>query len=160
MKKAYASILCNGESYLPGIEALGGSLRASGTQEPMVLMVTQDVRPVTRTRLADQGWTIQEIEPIDNPNPATHQMLPRFGAAYTKLRAWELIEFEKVVLLDADTVVLKNVDDLFERPEIAAAPDFFLPDRFSSGVMVLAPSEATFGRMVKTLSSEMSYDGG
>jgi glycogenin glucosyltransferase len=87
-------------------------------------------------------------------------MLPRFGAAYTKLRAWELTEFDKVVLLDADTVVLQNVDDLFERPEIAAAPDFFMPDRFSSGVMVLAPSEHTFGRMLDALSVKQSYDGG
>jgi glycogenin len=160
MKKAYASTLCNGEGYLPGIEALGGSLRASGTGEPMVLMVTPEVRPVTRTRLEGQGWTIHEIEPIENPNPTTQQMLPRFGAAYTKLRAWQLTDFEKVVLLDADTIVVQNVDDLFDRPEIAAAPDFFLPDRFSSGVMVLEPSEATFDRMIRTLSSAESYDGG
>jgi len=160
MKKAYAATLCNGEGYLPGVEALGGSLRASGTKEPMVLMVTPEVRPITRGRLVDQGWDVREVEPIANPNPTTQQMLPRFGAAYTKLRAWQLVDFDKVVLLDADTVVLKNVDDLFERPEIAAAPDFFLPDRFSSGVMVLEPEEAKFERMIQALSAGDSYDGG
>jgi glycogenin glucosyltransferase len=88
------------------------------------------------------------------------EMLPRFAAAYTKLRAWQLTEFDKVVVLDADTVVLKNVDDLFERPELSAAPDFFLPDRFNSGVMVLEPSQASFDRMVQRLGREASYDGG
>src|ERR1700722_14118416 len=68
MKKAYATTLCNGEAYLPGVEALGGSLRASGTSAPLVLMVTPDVRPVTRERLATQGWTVHEIEPLENPN--------------------------------------------------------------------------------------------
>ncbi len=160
MKKAYATTLCNGEAYLPGVEALGGSLRASGTSAPLVLMVTPEIRPVTRDRLATQGWTVREIEPLENPNPATQQMLPRFGAAYTKLRAWELTDFDKVVLLDADTIVLQNVDDLFERPEIAAAPDFFMPDRFSSGVMVLEPSAATFDRMMDALAATSSYDGG
>ena len=160
MKKAYATILCNGEAYLPGVEALGSSLRASGTAEPTVLLVTPEVRPVTRERLVAQGWRIHEIAPIPNPNPSTQQMFPRFGAAYTKLRAWQLTEFDKVVLLDADTIVMKNVDDLFDRPELAAAPDFFLPDRFNSGVMVLDPSEDTFDRMVHALGQQPSYDGG
>jgi glycogenin len=159
-KNAYATTLCNGEAYLPGVEALGGSLKASGTTAPMVLMVTPEIRPVTRQRLTEQGWLVHEIEPLANPNPLTQQMLPRFGAAYTKLRAWELTDFDKVVLLDADTIVLQNVDELFERPEIAAAPDFFMPDRFSSGVMVLEPSAATFGRMMDTLAETSSYDGG
>ena len=159
MKKAYATTLCSGEAYLPGIEALGGSLKASGTTVPMVVMVTADVSAPTRSRLQAQGWGLRDISPISNPEPST-QMLPRFGAAYTKLRAWQLTEFDKVVFLDADTIVMKNVDDLFERPEIAGAPDFFLPDRFNSGVMVLEPSQDTFERMVKELGKEQSYDGG
>jgi glycogenin glucosyltransferase len=145
---------------MPGVEALGSSLRAAGTKEPMVVMVTPEIRQVTRDRLGSQGWAIREVEPVPNPNPSTQQMLPRFGAAYTKLRAWQLIEFDKVVFLDADTIVLQNVDDLFDRPEIAAAPDFFLPDRFSSGVMVLEPSQATFERMLQALAKAPSYDGG
>jgi alpha-N-acetylglucosamine transferase len=107
------TILCNGEGYMPGVEALGGSIKASGTREPMVLMVTPEVRPVTRERLAAQGWTVREVEPIANPNPTTQQMLPRFGAACAKLRAWQLVDVDKVVFLDTDTIVLKNVDDLF-----------------------------------------------
>ena len=76
---------------------------------------------------------------IDNPNPVTQRMLPRFGAAYTKLRAFELEGLDKVVFLDADTVVLQNVDDLFDRPAIAAAPDFFMPDRFRAfGIRTIA----------------------
>ncbi|MEP7125229.1 MAG: glycosyltransferase family 8 protein [Byssovorax sp.] len=160
MKKAYAVTLCNGEGYLPGVEALGSSLASSGTTEPKVLMVTPEVRMVTRDRLAAQGWIIREIAPIPNPNPATQRMLPRFSAAYTKLRAWQLTDFDKVVLLDADTLVMKNVDDLFDRPELAAAPDFFLPDRFNSGVMVIEPSESIFDRMIHALGHEQSYDGG
>jgi len=40
------------------------------------------------------------------------------------------------VFLDADTLVLDNVDELFERPELAAAPDVGWPDCFNSGVFV------------------------
>jgi glycogenin len=160
MRKAYVSMLCNGDSYVPGVEVLGKSLEASGTKEAMLLMVTADIPTSTREKLASQGWSIRDVAPVANPNPTTQQLFPRFDKTFTKLRAWELTDVDKIVLLDADTVVLQNVDDLFERPEIAAAPDFFLPDRFNSGVMVLEPSKNTFERMVHELSTLSSYDGG
>ena len=72
----------------------------------------------------------------------------------------QLLDLDKVVLLDADTIVLRNIDVLFERPSFAAAPDFFLPDRFNSGVMVLEPSAAVFRAMIDRFHSSSSYDGG
>jgi lipopolysaccharide biosynthesis glycosyltransferase len=160
MKKAYATVLCNGDDYVPGVEALGRSIRKSGSREAMVLMVTPDVSSTTRETLAAEGWTIRDVEPVENPNPAKAQLFPRFAATFTKLRAWDLVEYDKVVLLDADTLVLQNVDDLFDRPGFAAAPDFLIPDRFNSGVMVLEPSRETFARMAEALASSSSYDGG
>ncbi len=52
---------------------------------------------------------------------------------YTKLHVWNLVEFEKVVYIDADALVLQNVDELFSRPGFAAAPDVFPPDKFNAG---------------------------
>jgi lipopolysaccharide biosynthesis glycosyltransferase len=160
MKKAYATTLTHGDAYAPGVEALGRSLQATGTREPMILMVTADVPGAAKARLAKQGWTLREIEPVKNPTPAKQQLFPRFDKVFTKLRAWELVEFDKVVLLDADMVVLKNIDELFERPELAAAPDFLLPDRFNSGTMVLAPSRHKVIRMMRALADSPTYDGG
>jgi hypothetical protein len=162
MERAYVTMLCGGDRYVPGAEVLGRSLQGSGTTAARVLLATADVSPAARARLSAQGWSIREASSIANPHPEA-QMLPRFADVYTKLRAWELEEFDRVVLLDADTLVLRNVDDLFERPGFAAAPDFFLPDRFNSGVMVLAPSRDTFARMLEELASPLggpSYDGG
>jgi glycogenin len=160
MKKAYATTLTHGDAYAPGVEALGRSLRATGTREPMVLMVTADVPRQAKERLAAQGWMLHDIEPVQNPTPATQQLFPRFDKVFTKLRAWELEAFDKVVLLDADMVVLQNLDDLFERPELAAAPDFLLPDRFNSGSMVLEPSRDKLARMLRKLADSPTYDGG
>lgn len=41
---------------------------------------------------------------------------------WTKLYAWTLTQFKKVVLMDYDLVVLKNIDELFDYPEFAASP--------------------------------------
>jgi hypothetical protein len=160
MKNAYATTLTHGDAYAPGVEALGRSLRATGTREPMVLMVTSDVPRGARERLAGQGWTLREIEPLRNPTPSKQQLFPRFDKVFTKLRAWELGEFDKVVLLDADMVVLGNIDELFARPELSAAPDFLLPDRFNSGLMVLEPSGEKMTRMRAKLREAATYDGG
>jgi alpha-N-acetylglucosamine transferase len=160
MKTAYVTTLCNGEGYLPGVEALGKSLEAHGTKVPRVVLATADVLADARRNLTEQGWEIRDVEPLANPNPETAQLFDRFRNVYTKLRAWELVEFDKIVLLDADVITLQNIDDLFERPSISAAPDFFLPDRFNSGLIVIDPSKETFNRMLEALWDTPSYDGG
>jgi glycogenin len=160
MKKAYATTLTHGDAYAPGVEALGRSLRNTGTREPMVLMVTSDVPSAARARLAGQGWILRDIDPVKNPTPAKQQLFPRFDKVFTKLRAWELDELDKVVLLDADMVVLQNLDELFARPELGAAPDFLRPDRFNSGLMVLEPSRDKLARMMEKLAQAPTYDGG
>ena len=38
----------------------------------------------------------------------------------------------RCVFLDADTLVLQNIDDLFSREELSAAPDVGWPDCFNS----------------------------
>lgn len=159
VRRAYVSLLSGGEAYAPGVEALGASLRASGSREARVLMVTPDVPSEVGRRLERQGWLLRPVEPIANPHG--HEMLfERFEAVFTKLRAWDLAELDKVVYLDGDTIVLQNVDDLFERPDFSAAPDFFVPDRFNSGVMVLEPSARRLAEMLKALHLRPSYDGG
>ena len=159
MKRAYVTMLCNGDGYAPGVEVLGKSLEASGTRCPRVVLATPDISDAARARLTKQGWLIRDVAAIDNPS-IDHVLFARFANVFTKLRAWELVEFDRVVLLDADTLVLQNVDELFDRPGFAAAPDIFLPDRFNSGVMVLQPSETTFRRMVAALAVAETYDGG
>lgn len=160
MRCAYVTTLCNGDDYVPGVEALGRSLDRTGTTRPKLVQVTADVPAAARRALSEKGWRILDIAPIENPNPAPSQFFPRFANTFTKLRAFDLTDYDKLVLLDADTIVLQNIDDLFDRPALAAAPDFLLPDRFNSGVMVIEPDHALFDRMMKVLYASGSYDGG
>lgn len=70
--------------------------------------------------------------------------------------------FDKVVFLDADTLVLRRIDHLFrlsDDPRFAAAPDTGWPDAFNSGVMLLKPSVSTFESMREFARSTGSWDG-
>jgi alpha-N-acetylglucosamine transferase len=161
MKQAYVSLMCGGDAYEPGAEALGRSLRATGTKIPLVLMVTPDVSSAARARLATSaGWEPRGIEALANPSADGELLFTRFRNTYTKLRAFGLEDIEKVVFLDADTLVLQNIDELFDRPAFAAAPDFFLPNCFNSGVMVIEPSRALYESMESMLHRRKTYDGG
>jgi alpha-N-acetylglucosamine transferase len=59
------------------------------------------------------------------------------------------------VFLDADTIVVRNIDRLLAYPEFCAAPNLYetLGDfgRMNSGVFVAAPSATTFARMLDRL---------
>jgi alpha-N-acetylglucosamine transferase len=55
---------------------------------------------------------------------------PELGVTFTKLNCWLLDKYSKCVFLDADVLVLKNIDDLFEREELSAARDAGWPDCF------------------------------
>lgn len=55
--------------------------------------------------------------------------------------------------------MLRNVDELFGRDELSAAPDQGWPDCFNSGVFVLEPSHATFQRLVQYAIDHGSFDG-
>lgn len=157
-RHAYVSMIFGNDHYVPGLEVLGQSLSDTGTTIPRVAMVTADISADARARLVAQGWQLHDVEPI--ANPATALLMPRFGNVFTKLRAWGLTDYTKVVVLDADTVVLQNIDELFERPSLSAAPDFLLPDHFNSGVMVLDPDRAALEDLLTQLPVLGSYDGG
>ena len=162
MKQAYVTLLCGGDAYEPGVEVLGRSLRASGTTIPLILLATPDVSEEARVRLATTaGWEVRTVKPIANPSRDGERIFTRFRNTFTKLRAFGLEDIEKVVFLDADTLVLHNIDELFDRPDFAAAPDFFVPNWFNSGVMVLAPSPERFASMEAALRLHQgTYDGG
>lgn len=55
--------------------------------------------------------------------------------------------------------VLSNVDELFEREELSAAPDPGWPDCFNSGVFVFRPSNETYEKLLQFCSENGSFDG-
>jgi glycogenin glucosyltransferase len=152
--------MCGGDGYLPGLRALGNSLRESGSRERRIAMVTDDVSADARRELERLDWEPRRITPIENPNGPDDLLFARYAGVFNKLNVWRLDDLEKAVFLDADTVVVRNVDDLFQRPAVSAAPDFFRPDRFNSGVMVVEPSRTTYDALVRGLAGSRSYDGG
>ncbi|KAK7463696.1 hypothetical protein VKT23_005635 [Stygiomarasmius scandens] len=126
-KKAAYTTLLTRTSYLPGLLVLWHGLKRVDSQYPLVVMVTPDLPQDARDILLRYNIPMFEINTLlpaeDRHNVAEHDV--RFKDTWTKLRAFELVDFERVVLLDSDMIVMKNMDELMDLPlkadEIAAA---------------------------------------
>jgi inositol phosphorylceramide glucuronosyltransferase 1 len=114
--------------------------------------------------LASDGWLVRQVDLIDNPgvwtqgNTRGHRYPARFWGVYTKLSVFNMTQYRRVVYLDADTVVVRNVDELFACEGFCAVLRH--SERLNSGVMVLEPSEELFADMMNHVDTTPSYTGG
>jgi len=161
MSEAFVSLITN-DDYARGADVLGKSLKRSGTTLKCVLMVTDHVSSHVRDGLKQYWDEIIDVNLLESGDEEKLAILarPELGCTFTKLRAWTLKQYEKCVFLDADTMVLQNVDDLFEREELSAAPDVGWPDCFNTGVFVFKPNVDTYHKLLEFAKKMGSFDGG
>ncbi|XP_044764652.1 glycogenin-2 isoform X2 [Coccinella septempunctata] len=161
VKGAWVTLATN-DSYSLGALVLAHSLKQVGTQKELAILITPGVTNSMRSRLSEVFNSVKEVNILDSKDKANLKLLqrPELGITFTKLHCWQLTEYEKCVFLDADTLVLQNCDELFEREELSAAPDVGWPDCFNSGVFVYRPSEETYNSLVQFALDKGSFDGG
>jgi glycogenin glucosyltransferase len=159
--EAFVTLATN-DSYAIGALVLGSSLKAVGTTKSLVVMVTTDISPELRSNLVSTFDLVTDVNVLDSQDTVNLELLsrPDLGVTFTKLHCWRLTQFKKCVFLDSDTLVLQNVDELFEREELSAAPDIGWPDCFNSGVFVFQPSLDTYSALLRFAVTTGSFDGG
>lgn len=152
---AYATVLHSSEAYVCGAITLAQSLLQSGTKRDLVLLLDSSISTPKREALVRAGWKIHPIKRIRNPK-AENNSYNEYN--YSKFRLWQLTQYSKLVFVDADIIVLKNLDHLFRFPEMSAAGND--GSLFNSGVMVIEPSNCTFRALMKARERVISYNGG
>ncbi|KAF7287457.1 hypothetical protein GWI33_001425 [Rhynchophorus ferrugineus] len=154
--------LATNDSYSLGALVLAHSLKQSGTVHQLAVLVTPGVTNAMREKLASVFNLVQDVNILDSRDEANLRLLkrPELGVTFTKLHCWRLTQYKKCVFLDADTLVLQNSDELFDREELSAAPDVGWPDCFNSGVFVYRPSLETYDKLIAFALEKGSFDGG
>ena len=157
---AFVTLITN-EFYFHGAIALGISLCKTATRCKKVVLVSENVTTELREKLACIWDFVLEIAILDSRDATNLSIIgrPELGVTFSKLHVWELIQFKKCVFLDADTLVIQNIDELFSRPELSAAPDTGWPDCFNSGVFVFTPSLDTYHNLIQLSTETGSFDG-
>ena len=168
---AYVTLATNAD-YALGALALVNSIKATGTGADCVVLHTA-VPEAGLEPLRQVGARLIGVDLLDTSTEfnATHArealharaaftkgVKPPFHTPldnFAKLRLWQLVEYEAVVFIDADAVMLRNCDKLFAYPEFCAAPNVYesLTDfhRLNSGVFTAQPSAETFQLMLDRL---------
>lgn len=68
-------------------------------------------------------WGFHGVEILNLLNPCP-QRDGRYGPVYTKLGVFGMTQYDRLVVIDADMVVLQNIEELFEYTQFAAAHDW------------------------------------
>lgn len=103
--------------YLYGLGAakLGHTLRRHCNIDLIILEL--DSKPIPgdlRILLHQSGWAMCKVTSIEGPSSVAIDA-NRFlqASVYSKLHAWQLVEYTAVVLMDLDMLALKDPSDLF-----------------------------------------------
>ena len=177
-RHAFATLVTNAD-YAMGATALVRSLKLTGTSADILVLHTGGVAAQALESLGRLGARLVPVDLLPTSEafnerharaklhaaapftkggkPAFHTPLDNFA----KLRLWQMEAYQRIVFLDADTLVLRNIDRLFAYPEFSAAPNVYesLADfhRLNSGVFVAKPAKATFSAMLARLDAPEAF---
>ena len=151
MSRAYA-LYATDDAYALAVLTFTRLLRQRGIGEGIeVVVLHHGVRPRVVSAFEEQGLRPRRVAPLRRA--AALSRLRRGPTSYfrhslTKLRVFELAEYERVVYCDADSVPLRSLDALFEAPgegPVAAPVAYWLPQPWwTSALMVIRPDPAVW----------------
>ncbi|OWB59507.1 hypothetical protein B5S32_g535 [[Candida] boidinii] len=181
-KNAYVTILLD-NTYLPGSLALANSIKKTNSKIPIILIISSNLSNKIKFFLKNDlncKKLFNEIIEISSKNDLILTKLNDLNilnnylkrsdllSTLSKLLIWKLlIHYDTVIYLDSDTLILNNIDNLFEtykkitEYDIVAASDIGWPDCFNSGVFIFKPSIKIFNELINFYNNDQisSFDG-
>ncbi|EQC42514.1 hypothetical protein SDRG_00247 [Saprolegnia diclina VS20] len=134
-------------------------IRRLGTPSSIeiVLLVTDKVADATLTALeADGTLTLQLVSPWVQTN-AKHST---WSSSLTKLRVFAYYGYDKVIYLDSDAWLHRNLDHLFDLSDAAMfwAPRAYYrpPPTIASTLLVLRPSSKAFAQLQAAVTTQFA----
>lgn len=149
--KAYVTALTT-DSYLPGVLALQRGLRRTKSIYPLLALLSEKVSKEAEQTLQDNGIAVKRVEKIQAPS-AGSQEKSHWLETFDKLVVFSLDGYEKVVFIDSDMLILRNLDGLFEKSALSATqagrsyPGNESWVDLNSGLMVIEPQESALEKL-------------
>jgi hypothetical protein len=177
-KFSFVSML-SGNLRLYAISAikLGSSIRRWSSLD-MVMMEIKErpLDPEIRSQLQSAGWKVCIVPAIDSP--PTKEKNPYLDALmYSKLNAWGLDQYDAIVAIDSDMLVVGNPAPLFEfhlprmqaanrtigaardRPRSSCSLVSWATAPYNAGLLLFRPDTATLDRLRRAII-EVPHDVG
>ncbi len=149
----------SGGGYLPGVIALARSLKGVSSCVPLTVFADKGLGADQRALLERNGISVSVLDEVTVPDSVKRLNdvggFSHWNRSFLKLRIFSQTDWSKIVLLDADMMVVRNIDALFDLPHMSAVvagqgchPDWI---DLNSGLMVIEPEEGETDRMLDLL---------
>ncbi|KAF4612817.1 hypothetical protein G7Y89_g15556 [Cudoniella acicularis] len=132
----------------------------NNTQIPFLILATTSVSERKRTRLTLDGATVIPVEDLPLPSWISTGVT-RWKDQFTKLRIFEMVEYERILFIDADTLLTHPIDGIFNE-DIITTPSTTLPSRQNQLRRDEAPLPANYlfaARSDNAFKVRSAYDG-
>ncbi|KAF4964880.1 hypothetical protein FSARC_7225 [Fusarium sarcochroum] len=111
--KVWATLVTNLD-YLQGVLTLVYRLRCVKSKYSLLVLHTDSLSQAGRDILKHRGIRAQEVPRLSPTSSQGYVDDPRFEECWTKLVAFSLTEYSRIVLLDSDMLPLHNMDELMD----------------------------------------------
>ncbi|KAI9819705.1 MAG: hypothetical protein M1832_003939 [Thelocarpon impressellum] len=111
--RVWTSLITN-TAYLSGLLTLDHSLKTHKTKYPLVALFTDSFPPEGHRALDERRIPKQRVNYLLPSVEKDFSNDPRFYDCWSKLTPFSLTEYDRVVQLDSDMLVLQNMDELME----------------------------------------------
>lgn len=157
--RAYITLLST-KSFLPGVMALNRALKAVNAKHPLYCLLSTCISAEVESTLRCEGvayirLTRSAMNVLANPSGKSFS---HWNYSFDKLFVFGLTQFEKVVFLDSDMLIVRNLDHLFDcAPFSAVAADHSFPGNgnwaggLNSGLIVVEPDKAFEAKLLDTI---------
>ena len=161
----WLTVAVNDEFVVP-VLVLGHSIRTFSCQKNMIVFISEAVSASARRVLRSVGWDTRLVEEMDcnwmdakvggdrNSGFFGRPLGHRIKGTHTRFHAWNYTEFSKIIYVDADYMLMTNIDELFDIMEDFAAvpsarPGVLDPYCFNAGLLVFRPDSIFYQRIMK-----------
>ena len=171
---AYVTLLTTDE-FINGVIVLYNSWLKTKSKYSFYCIVTKDLSKKNIDILSFMGINLIFKEKIEMPDEMVRYNMKHLKKCanwyqtFTKFYIFELEQFDKIVYLDCDIYIMKNIDEMFEYPHMSgvvdcaglndAGPSDYITigdnyfKYFNSGVLVIEPSHRLFEDIINFISS-------
>ena len=160
---AFIAYLCN-DNYLPGVICLIKSLKYHKNKNEIVILTTKDVSKYSKEKIKLLGAKVKEIEEIHYQGSLSKTIKDRYGKqnnswmVFTKINIWKETNYNKILYIDADAIVLGNIDFIFDIDSdfsaVLGGSKFLKYNGIESGVLLIKPSLKIYYELIEAMNSD------
>ena len=161
----WLTVVVNDAFIVPTL-VLGHSIRTFSCQKKMIAFISEDVSEGSVKALQSVGWETRFVEEMDcnwldhkiggdrNSGVFGRPRGKRIRGTHTRFHAWNYTEFSKIIYVDADVMLMSNIDELFDIPDDFGATPCARPGAidpcFNAGLMVFRPDSNHYNQIMET----------